>query len=85
MVENRIARRVSAALNRHGSEPDPHTVWEEILKTEEAARYCRLGKPTLERFRIPATVKVLSSRHRAAIWTVMKRPLSATSAPAAGS
>lgn len=34
----------------------------EILKTNEAATYCRLGKPTLERFRItgggPAYLKL---------------------------
>ena len=52
MVHNHNTRRVSAALKRHGAEADSDSVWAEVLKTEEAAKYCRLGKPTLERFRI---------------------------------
>ena len=51
MPENRFSRRLTDALERRGIEPSPH-ILAKVLTTAEAASYCRLGKPTLERFRI---------------------------------
>ena len=51
MPENRKNRRLAHALERRGIEPSPKLICE-ILTTTEAADYCRLGKPTLERFRL---------------------------------
>jgi excisionase family DNA binding protein len=51
MNENRAARRVEASLIRKGAEADSETV-AAILTVKEAAAYCRLGKPTLDRLRV---------------------------------
>lgn len=44
---NRQARRAATAIARRNAEPTG-----EILTTPEAADYVRLGKPTLDRFRL---------------------------------
>lgn len=59
MAQNRETRRKAAALQRRGIASAPelqreptHERAEKILTTREAADFCRLSKPTLERFRI---------------------------------
>jgi excisionase family DNA binding protein len=51
MVNNRTSKRLSAALERRGIEPT-HELIQHLMTTKEASAYVRLGKPTLERFRL---------------------------------
>lgn len=61
MIENRRLRRLAKSLTNRGIEPSVE-ILTDIMTTAEAAQYCRLGKPTLERFRIsgngPAYLKI---------------------------
>ena len=51
MIDSRKVRRVTESLANRGIEPSVETLTE-IMTTREAADYCRLGQPTMERFRI---------------------------------
>jgi excisionase family DNA binding protein len=51
MTQDRKNKRVAVMLERRGIDPTPELI-QEILTTSEAANYVRLGKPTMERFRL---------------------------------
>lgn len=51
MIDNRKARRAAKSFENRGIVPSGE-IQAEIMTTAEAAQYCRLGKPTMERFRL---------------------------------